>query len=306
MDKKRVLPYLAIVFVMVIWGISFLSIKVTVNVLGAMTLAFSRFAIASVLLMIFLKIREPKTRLMKKDIPRMGLAGIVGISLYFFLENNGVKMTTASTASIIIATIPIFTILADYIFRGNRITLPKGLGVIFSFAGVYLIVGSSGKLDFSSRYFVGNMLMFGAALSWVLYSMLTKPLEKNYSGLAITTYQTVIATIVILPFTFFEQNQWSEVNMIIVANILFLGIFCSALGYFLYIYTIRELGIGLVSIFVNLIPVITIICSYLVLDEKITPIQLVGGGIIIFAVYMVDLSNRLIEKKNTTLSENQG
>lgn len=302
MNKKRVLPYLAICFVMVIWGISFLSIKVTVNVLGAMSLAFSRFAIASVLLMIFLKIREPKTRLMKKDFPRMGISAIVGISFYFFLENNGVKMTTASTASIIIATIPIFTILADYIFRGNRITLPKVLGVLFSFAGVYLIVGNSGKLDFSSRYFTGNMLMFGAALSWVLYSMLTKPLEKNYSGLATTTYQTVIATIAILPFTFFEHNQWSGVNMIIIANILFLGILCSALGYFLYIYSIRELGIDLVSIFINLIPVITIICSYFVLDEKITPIQLVGGGIIIFAVYMVDLSNRLIQKKNTTLS----
>lgn len=304
MKEKRVLPYLAIIFVMVIWGISFLSIKVAVNVLGPMTLAFSRFAIASVLLIIFLKIREPKTRLMKKDIPRMGISGVVGISFYFFLENNGVKMTTASTASIIIATIPIFTILTDYIFRGNPITWPKALGVLFSFAGVYLIVGTSGQLNFSSRYFVGNMLMFGAAVSWVIYSLLTKPLEGNYSGLATTTYQTVLATMTILPFTFFEHNQWSGVNMMIILNILFLGIFCSAMGYFLYIYSITELGIGLVSIFINLIPVITIICSYLVLDEKITPIQLVGGGIIILAVYMVDLSSRFKQKGNTTISGN--
>lgn len=294
MTKSKIVPYTAITFVMSIWGLSFLSIKVAVETLGPMTLALSRFVIAAVLLVIILKIREPGSRLHKKDMPRMAVSGIVGITVYFFFENNGIKMTTASTASIIVATIPVLTIISDYLFCGNKLTWAKVAGVFLSFWGVYMIVGDSGQLSFASDYFTGNLFMLGAAVAWVVYSLLTRPLGASYSRLAITTYQTVFGTLAILPFVFFETNYWHLADWALIGNILFLGVFCSALGYYVYVYAIEELGVNISALFLNLIPVVTVISSYFILGEKITPAQLTGGGVIIAAFYLAELDLKRI------------
>lgn len=290
MTKSRVVPLAEILFVMVVWGLSFLSIKVAVQVFAPMSLALSRFVIASVILITILKIREPGTRLDKKDMPRLALSGIVGITVYFFFENNGIKLTTASTASIIIATIPILTLLSDYIFCGNRLTWPKLIGVMLSFWGVYLTVSGSGQFSFRSEYFVGNLHMLGAAVAWVVYSLVTRPLGVRYSKLAITTYQTLYGTLAIFPFTLFERNNWNMVDGTVILNIFFLGIFGSALGYYIYVNAMEELGVSISSLFLNLIPVVTVIGSYFFLGEKITPAQMLGGGVIILAVYLAELN----------------
>lgn len=292
MQKNRLWSILMINFVMVLWGLSFLSIKVTVSVVSPMGLAMSRFVIASVILILLLKIREPGSKLAKEDILRMAVSGIVGITVYFYFENNGVKFTTASAASIIIAVIPAFTVLSDYVFCGNRLTWAKTAGVMLSFFGVYLIVRDSGELGFTSAYFKGNLFMIGAAVSWVIYSLVTRPLAEHYSKLAITTYQTVFGTLAILPFAFIENNNWSMIDWKIAMNIVFLGVFCSAIGYYIYVYAIDKLGIGVASLFINFIPVVTVISSYFILGEKITPAQALGGAIIIFAVSIPDIDSR--------------
>ncbi|MHB9095394.1 MAG: DMT family transporter, partial [Eubacteriales bacterium] len=151
--------------------------------------------------------------------------------------------------------------------------------------------GGSGQMNFSSEYFKGNLFMLGAAVAWVIYSLITRPLGKRYSRLAITTYQTVFGTLAIVPFVLFETNRWPMVNGVIISNIVFLGVFCSALCYYGYIYTIGELGVDIASLFINFIPVVTVISSYLILGEKITPAQMVGGGVILSAVYLADWNN---------------
>ncbi len=289
MSKNRALPFAAITFVMIVWGLSFLSIKVSVAVLGPMTLALSRFLIASIMLLAILKIKEPDAKLNRADLPLMAFSGVIGITLYFFFENNGVRLSTASTASIIIATIPVLAVLADFIFCGSRITWPKALGVVLSFLGIYLIFRDRGELSFSSEYFLGNLSMLGAAAAWVAYNLLTRPMAKRYSNLAITTYQTLFGTLAIVPFVFFESNKWASVNWVVAGNVLFLGVFCSAIGYYFYVYAMGEIGVGMASLFINLIPVVTVIASYFIIGEKITPTQLAGGGLVVFAVYLADI-----------------
>lgn len=309
MTGSRIVPLAAILFVMVLWGLSFLSIKVAVQVLAPMSLALSRFIIAAVLLIIILKIREPEARLDKKDIPLFAVSGIIGITVYFFFENNGIKMTTASTASIIIATIPVLTVLADYVFCGTRLTWAKIFGVVLSFWGVYLIVSGSGHFSLKSEHFVGNIFMVGAALAWVAYSLVTRPLGERYSRLAITTYQTILGTLAILPFVFFETNYWHLVNGKIILNIVFLGVFCSALGYYIYVYALGELGVAVTALCINLIPIVAVASSYLLLGERITPAQLLGGGVIFLAVYLAESDLKAVRRNlffNRTRSSKLG
>lgn len=301
MEQRKVMGLLAIILTAFMWGLSFLSIKISVDVLAPMTLALSRFVIASIILRIVLKLAEPQTALAKKDYPLMAVAGIVGVTLYFYFENNGVKYTTASAASLIIATIPILTLVADYIFCGNKLSPVKILSVALSTVGVYLIVAVD-QVDGGNLR--GNLLMFGAALAWVVYTLVTRPLSEKYSQLAVVTYQTLFGTVALLPFSLMETTHWQQVNTTIILNVVFLGVFCSALGYYLYVYAMDTLGISTVSLFINLIPVVAVAAGYFVLKEPVSLSQIIGGCVIIFSVYLASGQNKNISVP-VTVSESK-
>lgn len=289
MPSNGLLPILAIMAAVVFWGLSFLSIKITVAVFPPMTLALLRFLMASLLLYGVFKWREPRTKLEKKDLPLIILAGIIGITLYFYFENNGVKLITASAASIIIASIPIFTLIADAIFFKSGMTKRKIGSVLFSVLGVCLVVGVD--LDWSDTG-LGYLMMFGAAISWVIYSMVTKPLFKKYSQLAIVFYQTVAGTAALIPLAFFEKTDWARVNGVAVLNLIYLGVFCSALGYYVYGYALDKLGTNVSSLFLNLIPVVTVVASCFILGERLSGLQITGGLIVITAVTVANWEAR--------------
>jgi drug/metabolite transporter (DMT)-like permease len=284
--NPKTLPLAAIIITAVIWGLSFLSIKISVAVLPPMTLALSRFIIASFLLYLSLKYYQPDVKLEIKDYPLMMIAGVIGVTLYFYFENTGVKLTNAAIASLIMGTIPVFTVIAEAVVFRNKLNNKITIGVLLSLLGVYFIVGVQ-LSDASTGFWLGNLMMLGAAVSWVVYSLATKPLYKKYSQLAIVTYQTLFGTVALIPFSLLEDTPWHLVSWEIVFNVVFLGVFCSALGYFLYIYAMDHLGISVTSFYINLIPVVTVTASYFILGEKITTIQFVGGLLIIISVYLV-------------------
>jgi len=287
MEKKKTLALFAIIATAIIWGLSFLSIKVAVAVIPPMTLALMRFVIGSTILSIIYRYKEKEKKLHREDIPIFALSGFIGVSAYFYFENNGISLIPASTASIIIAAIPIFTLIAEAIVFKNKLTPKKILTVIISFVGVYFIVGSS-RGDLTSSSLKGYLLMFGAVLAWVVYTIITKPLYKKYSQIAIVFYQMLFGTIFLIPSVFFETTNWSLMDTTIVLNIIYLGVFCSAAAYFLYIYAMDYLGVSTTSLFLNLLPIIAVIGCYFILNEKIGMNQVIGGFLVIFAVFLVN------------------
>lgn len=290
MEKKKTMAFTAIIFTTIVWGISFLSIKVAVDVLPPMTLSFVRFIMATTILYVVFKWREPGTKIDKKDLPRMIISGIFGITLYFYFENTGVKLTTASTASIIIATLPVFTVVVDAIAFGYKLNPVKIIGVILSVIGVYLVVNAN--VSNIGGNAGGYLFMFGAVVAWIVYSFVTKPLTKKYSELAIVFYQMFFGTLTFIPFIFMEKTNWEGITTPIILNVLFLGIVCSALANYLYVYSLEGLGVSLSSMFMNVLPLVTVIVSYFVFNERIATKQVVGGIIVIASVYLVSYEKK--------------
>lgn len=294
MSQTRLPGIIALLVTMILWGMSFISIKISVAVIPPMTLALLRFLIASILLYFVIRHKEPETRLARKDIPLMALAGIIGVTAYFFFENNGVKLTTASAASLIIATIPILTILGDCLVFKTKLTRGKIVAVVLSTGGIVLIMHSSltdvvGSLE-------GNLFMIGAAFSWVIYSLATRPLNERYSQLAVVTYQTLFGTVTLIPFALLEAGQWQPLSTTILLHVAYLGIFCSAIGYYLYVYALDILGVSSVSLFINLIPVVAVAGGYFLLHETVTSLQLLGGSIILASVWIATYSSPVESK----------
>lgn len=284
--QKGIIAMLVAVFV---WGISFINIRVAMGVMGAMTLGGLRFMMATLILFIIMKMLKVDLKINKKDLPLFIIAAGIGITVYFYFENNGVKYTSASIASIIIGAIPVFSVIAEVLIYKKKMTKVLVGSVILSVIGVGMIVGLDLQDLENGGSIIGYLMMFGAVISWIIYSIANKPLFERYDQGVITFYQSLIGLLFFLPFMPFETNQWDKIfTMNIFLHVFFLAAFASALGFYLYLKGLDYLGISESSIYINLIPVVTVIISFFWLGETLSLMQLVGGGLVIASVYIMN------------------
>jgi len=289
MPTSRTLASLFAVAAALIWGFTFLSIKVAIEVIPPMTLGLARFAVASVLLAVLLVIRRRPPKLARKDMPLMIASGFAGVTLYFLCENNGVMLLSASEASLIIATIPVVTLLTDRVFLNARLSGRNYLGAALSVGGIGLIVAES--LRFSPTP-IGYLYMLLAALSWVAYGFLTKPLFEAYDRLEITFWQSLFGMLGFIPFVFFETTTWADLTLVITLNVLYLGVFGSAIATLCYVTGLDILGPSTVNVYNNLIPVVSVAASFFILGERLTPLQFLGGAVAIGGVWLATSMRR--------------
>jgi drug/metabolite transporter (DMT)-like permease len=289
MDKRRT-ALIAAIAVSVIWGLSFLSTKVALAALPPMSIAAARFVVAVVALIFVVFLSRENLRFSFRDLPRMAASGLLGVSFYFLCENNGIALLTASESSLVIATIPVLTMLVDRLVLKTRLKARSYIGACLSFAGVAIIVapsfGGGASLRGGSSSPAGFLCMGGAALCWVAYALLTKPLSSKYSGLSITFWQSLFGLVGCLPFAIAESPPLHALSVMVALNLLYLGLVCSAAGYLLYIVAMGSLGAGTTSVFLNLVPVVSVVAAYFLLGERLGGFTLAGGAIAVAGVYL--------------------
>jgi drug/metabolite transporter (DMT)-like permease len=290
MDKRRSALIFAI-SVSILWGLSFLSTKVAVAGMPPMTLAAARFIVAVALLLALALGTREDLRIKLRDTPILALGGIAGVTFYFLCENNGIALLTASESSLIIATIPVLTMLVERLVFRTRLMARSLVGAILSFAGVALIVMPS--IGSGSSSLLGFLFMGGASVSWVVYALITKPLGTRYGHIAITFWQSLFGLIGCIPFALAESPAWKPLSLPVTLNVLYLGVFCSAIGYWLYVVAMDRLGAGTTSVFLNLVPVVSVGAAFLILGERLGALSLVGGAVAVGGVYLATSSGKL-------------
>ena len=285
------------------WGFSFVSTKITLAVFPPMSLGMLRFAIALIFLY-FIKLKiAPTEKLRIKDIPLLFAAGLFGVTLYFFFENNGISLVSACEASIAVSSIPVLIMITEW-FSGKiaaikepliahngeyesrnpvKLKARQWLGCFVSIAGVWLVAGVSFALSGS---ILGYIYMTGAALSWVAYSFLTRSLFNSRSVIFIVFWQSVAGFICFIPFSIAEFTSWGKPETGVIIHLLFLGIFCSAMGHWFYVLALEDLSVSVSGIFLNLIPVVTVIAGFFMLGERLSPLQWLGAVLVLGGVYM--------------------
>jgi len=311
---KHQKAFIAIILCVLFWGFSFVSSKIALEVYPPMSLAMLRFAMALVFLY-FIKLKlAPNEKLRPKDILLLLTAGITGVTLYFFFENNGIALVTASEASIAMSSIPALTMITDLIAAKislhkkrhktagagasaggenhdaekniSGINIYRWIGCLISIMGVWLVAGVSFSV---SGNVTGYLYMTAAALSWVVYSFLTRPLFAHCSRIYIVFWQTAAGFIFFVPFSVMEFSEWGKADAAVILHLIFLGVFCSALGYWFYVRAMEDLGVSVCSIFINLIPVVTVIAGFFILDDRLTLLQWAGAALVVSGVYLAIL-----------------
>jgi drug/metabolite transporter (DMT)-like permease len=283
---------------MLFWGMSFVWTSGLLKFYPPVTIIFIRLLISSAFLFLLMLFSGRLERIDREDLWMLIGSAVFNPFLYFLGENFGVKYTSATISSVIIATIPVFSpVLAWLIFK-EKISRLNIFGIIVSFIGVAIMVGSR-DLSFSAEG-KGVLALFGAVLSALVFSGFLKKLTLKYSPVTLVAWQNILGAFMFLPvFLVFERNRSGNVhlNASIISSFLLLSIFASSLAFVFFAKTVKEIGMSKANIYSNLIPVFTAFFSYLILAERITSHKITGIILVICGVY---LSERNKGKKRIT------
>ena len=212
--------------------------------------------------------------------------------IYFLFETYSLKLCDASVVSVIIATIPLFVALMAVLIFKERLSGLNFFGVILSISGIIIMLWRS--FNDAGFSFFGLFLAFGAVFSTIGYNYFLKKIPSSYSPIVVITWQNILGLIAFLPLVLLVNNTETAVSQYYafgdiknLSFILILSIFCSTVAFILYIASMRALGVARTNIFVNLIPVMTAIIAYFVLDEQITILKILGIIIVIVGIFLV-------------------
>ena len=272
-----------------LWGTTFASSKVLLNAgLSPAEIMTLRFVVAYVCMLPFKRGRWLCDNW--KDELQMVLLGITGGSLYFLLENTALLYTLASNVAIIIAATPLLTTLAvHFVSRQERVATSLYRYSLLSLLGVALVVFNGEFILKLSP--IGDILTLGAAVMWVVYSIVVLRLQGRYDSLMITRKVFFYGVLTLIPYFAIEpfSVEWNLLARPVVAwNILYLGVVASLMCYWVWNIVIDKLGAVRATNYLYINPIVALITSWVVLDEHITWLALVGAALILVGVYLAE------------------
>lgn len=284
MQKQKAQGMAMLIFVNVMWGLSFIFSKTALSEgMPPMTLAFWRYALTAVIMLpLCLKV-EGSVRL-GRWAPRALATTLLGITVYFFFEYSGLQRTTASAASLILALVPMLTLLVRVCLCHERISAMRWGAVALSLIGAYFVIMTDGSEGAGTL--MGNLLMVCACLCWTGYILTTPRLMEACSSLRVSTWQAAAAVITLAPFALMERESWVSVSPIAWLCIFLLAAICSALCYVLYNLAMRAVDSLTVSLSININPIAACVGGALLLGERLTGMQLLGGVIIVLSMIL--------------------
>ena len=283
--------YISMVFINVMWGLSFIASKHAMNVgFTPMLLALFRYILTAAVLVPALFAKEKRMRLDRHDVVPMVLSSLLGITLYYFFEYQGIKRTSTVNASLILAAIPILTLMVDRAAMKARLRPSQAAGSALSLLGVYLVVSSGGSGGETS--ITGDLLVVGASIVWVGYIFVSRKLRSRHTSLSMNAWQALFALPTLIPLALMEKGDWQPIPMDGWLAMAGLAIICSALCYFLYGIALSHLSPVAISIFINLIPLVTILGGVAFLKETVTLPQMAGGLVIVASIFLVNLPEK--------------
>ena len=279
-SRQRTLGHAAALMTILTWGTTFVSTKVLLRDFTPVTVLFTRFVIGYAFLWC-LKPRLLPLSGWKKELLFAG-AGLTGVTLYFLLENIALTYTFASNVGVIISIAPFFTaFLANWLLDGEPLRKRFFVGFAAALTGIILI-GLNGNFVLKLNP-VGDILATLAAVVWACYSILMKKIGAFRMNMVFCTRKVFFyGLLFMLPALFIFDCRLglerfaSPVNTL---NLLYLGFGASALCFVTWNWAVRILGAVKTTVYIYLVPVVTVVSSVIILHETITPLAIAGTAL---------------------------
>ena len=276
----------AVVAAALFWSSSYAVTKRVLEDVGPLSTGALRFSLAALLLGMTVRLsRHRPARPNARQRRRLYLSGFLGITVYFVLENVGVDLSTASDASLIVATYPLMTMLTELAVFRVRLSPLRVTGVLLATGGAGLVVRNGAEAGGSSRW-LGDILLLLGGLAWAGYNVLGKRASTGQDATGVTYYQTLAGAAGFLLVSPLEADDWRIPGPTVSTLLVYLAVACSVGGFLLYNYGLRRMPSSVAVNILNLVPVFGVIGAVVINGESVRLAQVTGGGIIIVGVVL--------------------
>lgn len=297
-NNPVLLVYSALIMAMLFWGLSFIWSKIVLMHYSPVTTIFMRLTISSIALIAIGKITGRLQKLHRKDLPLLLKLSFWQPFLYFIGENGGLSMVSPTVAAVIIATIPLFTPVAAYVYFGEKVSLRNVLGIFISIVGVVMVIM---KDDLSIDVSLGGvLLLFMAVIAAVAYSIvIMKMTSMHYNVFSITTYQNTIGIFMFLPLVLIFDYQDIMAKGIVTETLwplVQLSVFASSLAFIFFNYGIQKIGVNKANIFSNAIPVFTALFSFLLVGEQLYGVNIIGIVAVVGGLFLSQTGRKKLKE----------
>lgn len=275
---NRKIAYLYLLITFCAWGSLYVVSKFVLGKVPVVTVLFLRYLIAGVALF-FIGHKNNAKKIERKDIKYIIIIGCIGYFLSVGAQLIGIKLSSASIASLVNAMNPIAIMIFAAIILQERLTAKKVICVVIAMLGVYIIIGDikgSGQV-------VGILFSIISVLLWALVSVIVRRITQKYGALQVTTYSMFVATICTLPLSIHELIVTPNVqfNASVIISLLYMGLVCTALAYVLWNKSLSIIEASTCSLFYPLQPMVSALLGAMFLGESITINFLIGAILII-------------------------
>ncbi|MDM8361974.1 DMT family transporter [Bacillus thuringiensis] len=293
--KQTILGAICLSLTASIWGGMYVVSKYVLDFIPPLTLVWLRFIIAFVVLYFILKIAEKKQKkkvvIRKKDWLLFAWIGFIGYFISITCQFIGTKLSDAHTGSLVTSATPAFMVIFAALILKEKLTARRLLSTIIATIGVIIVIGWDIEIG---SYFIGTIILVGAAITWALLSIYVKIASIQFSSLVITTYAIFFSLFFITPFMIWELQTASigTVNTYVILGVLYLGIVSTAGAFFLWNKGLELLDASIGSLFFFFQPIVGSLLGWLLLNETLNSNFFIGGILIICSVLITTFEKK--------------
>lgn len=272
----------------VLWGSDYLFAKIALREVSPLSFAAIRTLISTAATFpIFLRQESDWAVKPRHLLYLFGLA-LLGTFINRICWSTGVELTTASNASLLSTTSPIFVLLISFFLFRNAVSWRAVLGILISLVGISMVIrGDWKEWAMGGGHVWGDLLMLLASVTWAFFTVLAKFLMKDHSSLKVTAYIMLIGSILFLPFLPNEKaGGWGGVSVLGWTSVLYVAFTGNFLAYFFWMRGIQNIGPMRTILYSYLTPITAILFAVPFLGETLTTDQIWGALIVFVGIFL--------------------
>ena len=286
MRQPKLLDYILLVLLALIWASAFFNIKIATYSFGPVTIAFLRVFFGAIPVLLLCYYKDIKIEAFSKDWYWFALIGFINLVAPFFLIAYGIKSVQSNLAAILMSTTPLSsTVLGHFYTKNEKFNFIKTFGILIGFSGILYLFSDNLLID--ENNFVSALLILLGSTCYVIGGVLTLKISKKKNE-NVTGSILIWATIILIPLVSFIEQPWNVTPRLdSTVSVIYLGLVSTGLAWLLRFRVLVNNGLIFQSQVSYLIPIFGTILSYIFLKELITTKVLISLIAVSVGIYFV-------------------